>query len=654
MPPPPYALPSVRPAQGSLAATESSASISSIISPEVPAQSQSAVPSETLLEIQARLQDTQTSLASHVDKIRALETILAEQEALKREMRVLRDMMESRERDLLLTTAQHAQEADREKDDHASRKPRSNFDDDDEDDDDDARSIATVTVGELERIDEEDEDRLEQEDHQHHLEEVEIQDQDIETEEEKHRRREELGRPRTPEPTMAMHAVMLNGSPSHRSLSPTPKERTIPAPVDTSEISEQLSVLSEQVRAVLAVKSALEAQHISAQATIQALEKKVDTLEAIVKSTQEQAPGAQSPPPPPIQLSLNEPKESLTEILSEWKKSVQGQWSSVQEEWSQERERLNRAREEFEAEARQVNEGLEKISVLESTVNAVQQTQTSHGHQLTTLQTWMTRIHEGTTGWFQQHTNGEHIRHDMSSGLVTPPSPPRSRSSDSARYRRRRKSAGTKMVNAGADEFSSRESSPASSPVRGGSRSRSRERRAMKRMDATLANDDNYPLSHHVHERAEQKLVALLKRAVMKEEDEEDDQRMLALAGGIKEYAHMINPEKSLATPDPSVVDRLSLSGSVTSSVDAEEQEDVESEVRKKGVEHEPVRLKLYRGTSSLTKVVLGSNYHGPSRNRCARTKRSSRCRDMAGKTRINQLSPNFFSRSWSYFMHRT
>lgn len=113
----------------------------------------------------------------------------------------------------------------------------------------------------------------------------------------------------------------------------------------------------------------------------------------------------------------------------------------------------------------------------------------------------------------------------------------------------------------------------------------------MKRMDATLANDDNYPLSRHVHERAEQKLVALLKRAGMKEEDEEDDQRMLALAGEIKEYVHMINPEKSLATPDPSVVDPLSLSGSVTSSVDAEEQEDVESEVRKKGVEHEPVPI---------------------------------------------------------------
>ncbi|KIL54911.1 hypothetical protein M378DRAFT_18427, partial [Amanita muscaria Koide BX008] len=47
---------------------------------------------ETLLEVQAQLQDTQSSLASHIDKIRSLENILAEQDALKQEMRVLCDL----------------------------------------------------------------------------------------------------------------------------------------------------------------------------------------------------------------------------------------------------------------------------------------------------------------------------------------------------------------------------------------------------------------------------------------------------------------------------------------------------------------------------------------------------------------------------------
>ena len=237
-------LPSIRPPQPQLLAARASTSIPSITLPEATPQPQPVISSETLLEIQSRLQDTQSSLASHVDKIRTLETILTEQDALKREMHVLRDMMESRERELLLATTQRAQEANREKDDHPSRKLQSNFDDDDEDDGDDAWSMATITVGGLERVDERDEDRLEQESQQH-LEDIEIQDQYAETDKEKHQQREELGRSRTPEPTMGMHAAILNGASSHQSLSPLPQENAVPAPANMSKIYEQVSALLE-------------------------------------------------------------------------------------------------------------------------------------------------------------------------------------------------------------------------------------------------------------------------------------------------------------------------------------------------------------------------------------------------------------------------
>ncbi|KAK2459473.1 hypothetical protein APHAL10511_008507 [Amanita phalloides] len=605
MPPPPHALPPVRPPQQQPPAGESSSAASANAASEAPAP---VISRDTLLEIQTRLQDTQSSLASHVDKIRALETILAEQEALKREIRLLRDMMEIRERDPILVAAHPEQEAGREKDDHSLRKPRSNFDDDDDDDDDDdARSVATITDGRLERVDEEPEDSIEPED-RHHLDDAEIHDSDSETDEEKHRRREELGRPRTPEPTMGVHAAILNGA-SHRSRSPSQSqtENAAPAQPDTKEISEQLSTLSEQVRTVLAVKSVLEAQHVAAQVTIQALEKKVETLEAAVKTAQEHAVAAPLPPvQPPVTTINDEPKETLTDILSEWKKSVQGQWTSVQEEWSQERERLSRAREEFVVKTRQIDEGLERISGLESTVSAVQQTQTAHVSQLTTLQTWMSRVQEGTS-WFQQHphANGDSIKHGMRSGLVTPPSPPRSRSSDSSRYarRRRKRSSGAAARKAeangnDADEGSSPSSSPASSPERNGSRSRSRERRGGRRgadSDADAVGSDDHLAHTHAHtrERTAQKLVTLLKKRVnvKEEEDDDDDVRMLALAGEMKTYISMLNPEKSLATPDPSVVDRASLSGSITSSVDPEEGDEPESEVRKKPVELEPVSL---------------------------------------------------------------
>jgi hypothetical protein len=91
-------------------------------------------------------------------------------------------------------------------------------------------------------------------------------------------------------------------------------------------------------------------------------------------------------------------KASSMEILAEWKESVEGQWGHVQEEWKEERERLNKAREEWEA----------KLGALTS-ANA-----SSDAHVI------------GNGGVFN--------------GLVTPPSP-RSQSSNSLRYPRRRRRA---------------------------------------------------------------------------------------------------------------------------------------------------------------------------------------------------------------------
>jgi hypothetical protein len=47
-----------------------------------------------VVDLQSQLRDTQSSLASHLDKVRALEGVLAEQEAMKREVRTLREMIE--------------------------------------------------------------------------------------------------------------------------------------------------------------------------------------------------------------------------------------------------------------------------------------------------------------------------------------------------------------------------------------------------------------------------------------------------------------------------------------------------------------------------------------------------------------------------------
>ncbi|KIL56948.1 hypothetical protein M378DRAFT_45539, partial [Amanita muscaria Koide BX008] len=108
----------------------------------------------------------------------------------------------------------------------------------------------------------------------------------------------------------------------------------------------------------VAVKSALETQHVAAQATIQALKNEVKSLEALVHATDTMPPPPTIPnpilvTPPFVEIAKEKEAEtSVAEIFSEWKKSVQGQWISVQEEWSQEHEMLNHARQEFEAKTR--------------------------------------------------------------------------------------------------------------------------------------------------------------------------------------------------------------------------------------------------------------------------------------------------------------
>ena len=82
---------------------------------------------------------------------------------------------------------------------------------------------------------------------------------------------------------------------------------------------------------------------------------------------------------------------------------------------------------------------------------------------------------------------------------------------------------------------------------------------------------------------------------------------MLALAlEMIKEYVHIINCEKTLASPNLSVIDWLSLSRSATSSVDAENRETLIAKYRR--MESSNIWC-IYgsRWMHSLMNVVLGS-----------------------------------------------
>ncbi|KAF8903870.1 hypothetical protein CPB84DRAFT_1845549 [Gymnopilus junonius] len=164
LPPFPTHLPPVRPPQESqppapVANGASANASASSGSPEQPTSGAAAtISASAVVDLQSQIRDTQSSLASHLDKVRALEGVLAEQEAMKREVTNLREMMEERRRETETIKKQETEHP------HAHGRESDHEDEMDDDDDDDARSIASTVLGhELERVDEEDEEQLAEE-----------------------------------------------------------------------------------------------------------------------------------------------------------------------------------------------------------------------------------------------------------------------------------------------------------------------------------------------------------------------------------------------------------------------------------------------------------------------------------------------------------
>lgn len=391
LPPLPHNLPPVRPPQPP---TTNEAGQSS---------ESGTIPVPALNELRSQLHETQASLASHVDKVRALEDMLAEHEAIKSDIATLRELMDERKREFELLRHEGAHRANEQHDELRSGRYRG--------DDDDTSSIHTVVPHTLERVDEEDEDQLMNEE---------------EEDEDRRRRREELGRPRTPEPT---------GMGMDDEESPNTKRRHRPAgtpnrdaeSVVLDELAERLSALSGRIDSAVEFNNSLQAQHAATQTTISLLQSKIVTLEEMVQATQsqlQQQNAAQEAAQAEILKAVREPprdeeRESLTAMLNEWKKGVEGQWSAVQEEWSQERERLNKAREEWETRAKTLEMGFDaKVNASVASIIAVQR----HHSYL---------------------PNGD-IKLNGGAGLVTPPSPVSVASNPGRSKSRRRRSSSSR------------------------------------------------------------------------------------------------------------------------------------------------------------------------------------------------------------------
>ncbi|KAG6913762.1 hypothetical protein DXG01_004451 [Tephrocybe rancida] len=272
-------------------------------------------PSPAILDLQTALTETQSSLSTHAEKVRALEDMLKEQDGLRLEVRALRELVETRR-------PEH----------------ESGTDTDDEEemhDDDDARSVMTVVPHELDRVEEEDEEELAaaeaesepapssafapEEEEQAREREAMFEQEALADEAARRAHSSSLGRPRTPEPNLSLQP---------RSPSPPPPP---PRPASPSPLPEILSQLS----ALTALTASLSAQHAAAQSTISALESKIASLEAAVSAPPPPAPLPPTPAPAP---ELVEPKEHTE--WKEWKERMETQWTAVRSDWEVERARL--------------------------------------------------------------------------------------------------------------------------------------------------------------------------------------------------------------------------------------------------------------------------------------------------------------------------
>ncbi|KAG9311491.1 hypothetical protein JVU11DRAFT_7687 [Chiua virens] len=379
-----------------------------------------SIPVNILNELRSQLHETQASLATHVDKVRALEDMLAEHEAIKAEVASLRGVMDERKRELDMSRRVAGSPSGRGTQHHDDMRNG-----DYQADDDDNASIHTIVPHGLERVEEEDEDQLVPEE---------------EDDEERRRRREELGRPRTPEPTGMGMVEDDEDSPDtkrrHRTSPPLQQSHdTTSAVID--ELAERLSALSGRIDTAVEFNSSLQIQHAAAQTTILQLQCKIVALEELVQETQsqlQQQNSAQEAAQAEILKAVREPpcdpeRESLTTMLNEWKKNVEGQWSAVQEEWSQERERLSKAKDEWESRARALELGLDtKMNAGIASIMALQR--------------------------HDRFPNGD-IKLNGGGGLVTPPSPVSVASNPGRTKSRRRRSSSSRSR--------SRSSSPISS-----------------------------------------------------------------------------------------------------------------------------------------------------------------------------------------------
>jgi hypothetical protein len=307
-----------------------------------------------------------------VDKVKSLETVVAEHEQVKRDVQLMRDLMDQRKRemDALLTNASGSLQSDSANSNNpalANGKRRADDGRDDDDDDDDSRSVITVVP--------EDNESLRHDGYSQ-------EERDRDDEEDRRARSAAMRRPRTPEPHGLDEDDEDAGSTIHHQLRPQFDSTSLMPPSSTdfsthvysspqtqhtlrksqptqnghisntelhsqnALLSTRLETLTSQLGTALDLSRKLQSQAEAAQSNIERLQAKVESLEAFVEKTKAQQ--QQQLDDSNAMSEVQDRPSVSTEVWDSWRGGIEGEWRVEREEWETERRRLKDAVREWE------------------------------------------------------------------------------------------------------------------------------------------------------------------------------------------------------------------------------------------------------------------------------------------------------------------
>ncbi|KAG8750023.1 hypothetical protein FRC11_010835 [Ceratobasidium sp. 423] len=234
--------------------------------------------------MQSQLRETQSSLQAHVDKIRALDRLVEEHEAIKREVGSMREMLGRTRSPLQLEEGDLGE--------HGGNMLTSGQEE--FDDDSDSRSVCTIVP-----------------------------------EEEEHAARS-VGRPKTPEPM-----AMLDDARHQSSLTDairTAEQNAMHAAEQNVILSERLEALTAQLEQAIALSQGLQTHAERASSTIAALEAKVIALEEEQRAAR--VLGGQ----PPAKSEASAESDIAQLVKSELMREMERRWDAWRAKTEEDRE----------------------------------------------------------------------------------------------------------------------------------------------------------------------------------------------------------------------------------------------------------------------------------------------------------------------------